>query len=199
MSTAAALPFRLTICGLDELAQHRAAGVSHVVSILDPHVPPPPALAAFDRRRRLELRFHDIIDPLPGWVVPQRQDVETLLAFGRALADGPAAAHLLVHCHAGVSRSTAAAAVLLAQARPDQSAYAALAIVAARRPQAWPNLRLIELGDALLARDGDLVAAACAHYRRALQREPWLAEAMIDGGREREVVGAAGSRAAQRR
>ena len=56
------------------------------------------------------------------------------------------------------------------------------------RPRAWPNLRILELGDVLLGRGGEIVAAAGAHYRRALDREPWLAEAMIDGGRGREVA-----------
>lgn len=188
MSNTGPLPFRLTICGLDELAQHCAGGVSHLVSILDPPTPEPPELVAFEPECRLELRFHDIIDPLPGWVAPRRQDVERLLAFGRRLAKNPAAVHLLVHCHAGVSRSTAAATVLLAQARPTAPAEAALAAVAERRPHAWPNLRLIELGDGLLARRGELVAAARAHYQRALRRQPWLAEAMIEGGRGREIA-----------
>ena len=55
------------------------------------------------------------------------------------------------------------------------------------RPRAWPNLRILELGDALLERHGEIVDAARAHYRRVLEREPWLIEQMIDGGRGREV------------
>ena len=54
------------------------------------------------------------------------------------------------------------------------------------------NLRILELGDEILGRSGEIVEAARAHYRRALEREPWLAEAMIGGGRGREVA-AAGS------
>jgi hypothetical protein len=52
-------------------------------------------------------------------------------------------------------------------------------------------LRILEFGDALLDRRGEIVEAARAHYRRALEREPWLVEAMIDGGRGREVAEAA--------
>lgn len=186
-------PFRLTICGIDELGRHCGARVSHVVSILDPGISEPAAFADYDRHRRLELRFHDIIDAVPGWVAPQREDVETLLAFGRTLGDDPAEAHLLVHCHAGVSRSTAAAVLLWAQACPERPAEAVLAAMAGLRPQAWPNLRLIEFGDALLGRGGDLIAATRGHYRRALVREPRLAEAMIEGGRGREVAEAIGA------
>ena len=100
-------------------------------------------------------------------------------------------AHLLVHCHAGVSRSTAAAILVMAQTCPDRPADEVLREVVRLRPRAWPNLRILEFGDEILGRHGEIVEAARAHYRRALEREPWLAEAMIDGGRGREVAAAA--------
>jgi predicted protein tyrosine phosphatase len=184
--------FRVTICGIPELGEHRAAGVTHVLSILDPDWPDPPDFAGFAPHRRLALRFHDIIEPTPGRYAPSRADVERLLAFGRELGD-PAGSHLLVHCHAGVSRSTAAAALILAQAYPGRPAGEALDRVARMRPRAWPNLRILELGDALLGRDGEIVAAASAIYRRVLDREPHIEEAMIDGGRGREVLAALSS------
>jgi len=181
------VPFQVTICGIDELGLHCDAGVSHVLSILDPGWPEPEAFGAFDPHRRLELRFHDVIETEPGCVAPESPDVEQLLSFGRDLTEGKGT-HLLVHCHAGVSRSTAAATLIVAQARPDRPAEEALQTVLSRRPRAWPNLRILELGDALLERRGEIVGAARAHYRRRLEREPWLIEQMIDGGRGREVV-----------
>ena len=180
---------RITICGIPELGEHGAAGVTHVLSILDPEWPDPPAFAGFTPHRRLALRFHDIIEPTPGWLAPSQGDVVRLLDFGRELT-GPAESHLLVHCHAGVSRSTAAAALILAQAYPGRPARDALDAVARMRPRAWPNLRILEFGDALLGRNGEIVAAASAIYRRVLDREPYLEEAMIDSGRGREVIAA---------
>ncbi len=188
------IPFLITVCGLDELPDRAAAGVTHVLSILDPGWPEPEALGGFDVRRRLRLHFHDVIEPLPGRIPPERWDVDLLLAFGRDVTDAPGRAggsHLLVHCHAGLSRSTAAAILILAQRYADRPANEALAEVARLRPRAWPNLRMLELGDAALGRNGEIVAAARAQYRRVLAREPQLAEAMIDGGRGREVAAAA--------
>src|SRR5579863_9041833 len=182
-------PFRVTICGIAELDEHCAAGVTHVLSILDPEWPDPPAFAAFAPHRRLALRFHDIIEPTPDRLLPSRDDVARLLAFGRELGEPPGG-HLLVHCHAGVSRSTAAAALILAQAYPDRPAHEALDAVARIRPRAWPNLRILEFGDALLGRNGEIVAAAGETYRRVLDREPFFGDAMIDGGRGREVIAA---------
>jgi predicted protein tyrosine phosphatase len=183
------VPFRLTICGIDELGGHCAGGVTHVLSILDPGWPEPEPFSIFDVHRRLRLRFHDVIEAQPGCIAPERWDVELLLAFARAL-DTSKHAHLLIHCHAGVSRSTAAAALVLAQTRPDRPAHEILREVVRLRPRAWPNLRILELGDAILGRSGEIVEAARAHYRRAIEREPWLAEAMIEGGRGREVAAA---------
>ena len=67
---------------------------------------------------------------------------------------------------------------------------AALDAVAALRPRAWPNLRILEFGDELLCRNGEIVAAVGAIYRRVLDRDPAFQEAMIDGGRGREVMAA---------
>ncbi len=183
------VPFQLTICGIEELEGHCAGGVTHVLSILDPGWPEPESLSGFDIHHRLRLRFHDVIESQPGWIAPERWDVELLLAFSRDLAASEKA-HLLVHCHAGVSRSTAAATLVMAQTRPDRPAAEVLVEIVRLRPRAWPNLRILELGDEVLGRRGEIVEAARAHYRRALEREPWLAEAMIDGGRGREVAAA---------
>jgi predicted protein tyrosine phosphatase len=197
MSTIEQRPFRVTVCGLEELAGTRAVDATHVLSIMDPGWPEPEALRSFDVHRRLKLRFHDVIDPSPGWIAPERWDVELLLAFGRNLGTVQSGTgeeardpHLLVHCHAGVSRSTAAAILLLAQRDPVMPAEDAVLEVVRRRPQAWPNLRMIEFGDDLLGRDGEIVSAVVALYRLALHRDPGLAEAMIGGGRGREVAAA---------
>ena len=181
------VPFEVTICGIDELGLHCEGRVTHVLSILDPGWPEPEAFGAFDPHQRLELRFHDVIEAGAGWTAPQPRDVDLLLTFGRDLTEARDP-HLLVHCHAGVSRSTAAAALMLAQAWPDRTADEALLTVVRRRPRAWPNLRIIELGDALLGRRGEIVEATRAHYRRVLEREPWMIDQMIAGGRGREVA-----------
>jgi len=184
--------FRTTICGIEELPGHREAGVSHVLSILDPGWPVPEAFGVFGAHRKLELRFHDVIEQdVHGMLPPREAHVAEFLAFGRGLMTGSTAGtHLLVHCHAGVSRSTAALALMLAQARPQVPAIDIFREVLQIRPQAWPNLRIIEMGDRLLQRNGDLVAAVHELYRAKLVARPELAREMRDGGRGREVAGA---------
>lgn len=187
----APFPFGITVCGIEELAGHGAAGASHVLSILDPDHPVPEAFGTFGEHKKLELRFHDIIDETSGMLAPQPGHVEAILALGRDLLAEPARpAHLLVHCHAGISRSTASMVLILAQALPDLPADAVLQRVHSIREKAWPNLRLVEIGDAMLGRGGTLVAATHALHRLQLERRPHLVEFMEQGGRSREIAAA---------
>ncbi len=185
-------PFRITICGLEELRGHCEVGVSHVLSILDPEWPVPEAFGAFGEHAKLELRFHDVIDEHGGEIIaPQLEHVSELLTFGRHLQTDE---HLLVHCHAGVSRSTASMALILAQACPDAAGGAIFEKVLRIRPRAWPNLRIVEFGDSLLGRDGALIAAALDVYSRQLSSRQYVEEEMRGGGRGREVDAAVNRR-----
>lgn len=182
------VPYGITICGLSELDRHADAGVTHVLSILDPGTPDPTAFEDYGRHHRLLLRFHDVIDDSPGMTAPTPEHVERVLAFGREIAGGPVALeHLLVHCHLGLSRSTAAMTLMLAQARPD-APLAALDAVRRARPRAWPNSRMIAHGEAALGLDGALSALLPAHYALVLERFPEMEPLLINAGRGREVA-----------
>ena len=184
-------PFHITVCGIEELAGHGALGATHVLSILDPDHPVPEAFGTFGEHEKLELRFHDIVEPQAGLVAPTAADVDAILRLGRDMgAEGAARPNLLVHCHMGISRSTASMVLILAQAMPDTDGAEILRIVHGIREKAWPNLLLVELGDALLGRGGSLVAATTALHRLQLQRFPHVAAFHIEAGRAREVEAA---------
>ena len=175
-----------TICGLRELSELCTADVTHLLSILDPDHPEPDDFDPVPSRQRLTLRFDDVIAVTPGFVAPEPTHVESLLAFGRQLP-GADPAHLLVHCHAGVSRSTAAMTALLVQAHPDAGEADILAHVRSIRPQAWPNSRMIAFADRQLGRGGRLSAALPSFYAGQLERYPHVADLMTDLGRAAEV------------
>lgn len=181
-------PFgRLTICGLRELADYREAAVTHVLSILDPAHPEPEDFAAYGPHRRLTLRFDDIIAPQPGLLAPERGHIEALLEFGSGLAAGDPLSHLLVHCHAGVSRSTASMAILMAEAQPREDEDAIFARLREIRPQAWPNSLMIRFADELLGREGRIVAALRRHYAEQMRLKPELADLIESVGRNAEI------------
>lgn len=192
----------LTICGLEELSQHVGTPVTHVLSILDPEQPDPVIFGDFPHLARKVLRFHDVVEPtLPGQVRPRREHVEEILAFGTTLketANGQGA-HLLVHCHAGISRSSAAMTALLAQLDPQRPAEAIVTQIVAIRPKAWPNLLIIESADDLLRREGTLIDAVGRLYARQLERFPHIADFMKASGRLREVELGLAAREARRR
>ena len=182
-------PFKITICGIDELVDYSDAKVTHVLSILDPTTPEPEAFGAYGEHAKLELRFHDVIEKdVPGYDSPQPHHIEALLEFGRDLiALPPGEGHLLVHCHMGISRSTAAALLLLAEATPDRPAKDMMAEIAGVRDKAWPNLRMIEIGDHMLGLKGDLVRAVRDRHHQMARALPQVADYMRCSGRGREL------------
>ena len=184
----------LTICGLAELRDHGARDVTHVLSIIDPDHPDPTDFAQYGRRHdRLTLRFHDIIDDLPGHVPPTSAHVEQLLRFGADLDahhNGAGLGHLLIHCHAGVSRSTAAMAILMARRAPLGQEAGVFERLVRVRPQAWPNSRMVAFGDGLLGRGGRLVEALRHHYRCQVRALPDMVEGIRRSGRQAEIPGA---------
>ncbi|GAB6845956.1 putative protein tyrosine phosphatase [Methylorubrum rhodinum] len=176
-----------TVCGLDELVEHEARGVSHILSILDPDRADPTAFATYGTHHRITLRFHDAIAPAPGIVLPEREDMETILAFGREAAASEAEVHILVHCHVGISRSTAALASLLAQGEPDTPADTLIARLHEQREKAWPNARMIAFADAMLGRGGSLSEAVRRLHALQLRKRPQLDAIMRDLNRGAEV------------
>jgi predicted protein tyrosine phosphatase len=184
-----AFPFEITICGIEELPGHAERQVSHVLSIIDPDHGPLEAFGSYGEHARLELRFHDIIEDTPGEEAPQPHHVEQVLTFGRDILREPEALrHLLVHCHMGVSRSTAAMTLLLAQAQPQLSARDVLHQVLAVRNKAWPNLRILTFGEEQLGRRGEFTEAVGEIYRIQLERRPEIKDFFIEAGRGREVA-----------
>ncbi|MBT3070889.1 protein-tyrosine-phosphatase [Rhodomicrobium sp. Az07] len=182
------MPFLTTVCGLEELAGHSSREVSHVLSILDPDEPEPPAFGTYGEHARLEMRFHDIIEETAGHIAPTPDDVAQMLAFGRdSVAEAGSLRHLLVHCHMGISRSTATMALLLAQSQPTLAADSIMMHIFAMRDKAWPNLRILEFGEAILGRNGEFTQAAGAIYRIQLERRPEIREFFVNAGRGREI------------
>lgn len=163
------------VCGLDELALGLPHRATQVISILDPKHPDPPVLLMHRPHRLLRLYFHDAIEPGPDVTLPMSEDIERILTFGAASAAAP---RLLVHCHFGISRSTAAMAILIAQREPSLTDDEVFQHLLHIRPRAWPNSLMIGLADAILGRDGGLTRALGRLYRTQTRRVPEIADYM---------------------
>ncbi|KSB90702.1 hypothetical protein AS593_10120 [Caulobacter vibrioides] len=151
----------LAVCPLSRLDAHLTAHApSHVVSLLSPTALAPDVADV----ERLHLVFHDIAEPREGLIPPDAAMVGALLAFAGGW-DG--ARPLLLHCYAGVSRSTAAAFILACRLAPERDEAELARALRALSPSATPNPLMIALADAALGRDGRMIAAVTAIGRGA--------------------------------
>jgi len=106
----------------------------------------------------LILAAEDLDEPDGKTPVPTAADVERIIEFGRRHADG----NLLIHCNAGVARSTAAALAIIADRLGPGREAEALAEMLRLRPCAVPNLLIVRYADELLGRDGKLLDVVLA-------------------------------------
>ncbi len=130
-------------------------GARHVVSLLgdEVRVERPHGIAP---ENHLWLRLHDISAPLDGYVLPDEQHVAELLQFVHAW---DRRAPLVVHCFAGISRSTAGAFASVCALNPRRDEASVASALRRASPTATPNLRIVSLADRLLARHGRMIAA----------------------------------------
>ena len=143
------------VCSLQAMPSEAARlGPTHLISILDPedYAETP---GGVDPARHWRFGFNDISEPEPDQLMPEQADIERLLKFGDGW-DGVAVT--LIHCQAGISRSTAAALILICQRNAGRELEAAERLRSAGQ-HAWPNRRMIEFADGLLGCDGRMVDA----------------------------------------
>jgi predicted protein tyrosine phosphatase len=159
------LPYSLSICGVMELPEKvKAFSPTHVISIQDPD-DDPQAFASSVAVLRLAFwdiavarsLIHNALKLKPEDDFPGRHHAEAILDFGRGI---PSEGRLLIHCMAGISRSTAAAFMLVCQHRRGDERRA-LQFIKVLRPQAEPNAILVAHADAILGADGRMIAALC--------------------------------------
>jgi predicted protein tyrosine phosphatase len=137
-----------------------------LLTLLSPDYPPAD-WSAFACQRHLRLAFHDIVEPVPGLVVPDRDMMQAVLKFGR---DSEPQRALLIHCWAGISRSSAAAFAIACDRNPGFERDIAVEL-RRRSPSATPNRLMVRLADDLLERDGRMIAAIEGIGRGAEARE----------------------------
>jgi predicted protein tyrosine phosphatase len=152
------------VCPLSRLEETLlSSGASHLVTLLradTPFLRP----ASVVQERHLALFMHDIAEEQPDMVAPAESHVGRLLAFA---GDWDRARPMLIHCYAGISRSTAAAYIVAAALEPDRDETELAETLRRLSPSATPNPRLIAIADSMLGRDGRMVAAIAAIGRGA--------------------------------
>jgi predicted protein tyrosine phosphatase len=144
------------VCSLSRLYETvEETGARHVVTLLkDVELVVRPRGVTVENH--LILGMDDITGPIEGYVAPAGEHIVKLIDFVRGW---DRAAPLVMHCYAGISRSTAAAYVAACALSPERDELAIARALRRVSRTATPNLRLVALADDALGRDGRMNAA----------------------------------------
>ncbi|MEP7030846.1 MAG: protein-tyrosine phosphatase family protein [Pseudolabrys sp.] len=107
-------------------------------------------------QNHLILAVDDIASPADGYIVPRQEHVERLIAFAGQWDRG---APMVVHCYAGISRSTAAAFTAACALNPKRDEREIAQAIRSASRTAQPNAAIVSIADQLLKRDGRMVRA----------------------------------------
>jgi predicted protein tyrosine phosphatase len=144
------------VCSLARLRKTvEDTGARHIVSLITDEVTIERPAAVIEQNH-LWLRLHDISSPLNGHIMPDEEHVANLLSFVRRW---DRRAPLVMHCYAGISRSTASAFASVCALNPRRDEDTIAQALRRASPTATPNIRIVSLADRLLGRDGRMVAA----------------------------------------
>jgi predicted protein tyrosine phosphatase len=144
------------VCSLARLhATVVDTGARHVVSLLGDEAPiERPSVIV--EENHLWLRMHDISAPLDGYILPDEEHVAGLISF---VQRWNRRTPLVVHCYAGISRSTASAFTTVCALNPHRDESSIAQALRRASPTATPNIRIVSLADRLLGREGRMIAA----------------------------------------
>jgi predicted protein tyrosine phosphatase len=147
------------VCSLSRLhSVVETTGAEHVVTLIrdTSKVMRPKSVR---EENHLILSIDDIEDELDGMVAPAETHVAELLSFvGGWKREKP----IVVHCFAGISRSTAAAFITACAIQPERDEREIARAIRDASVTAQPNPRIVNFGDKLLGRQGRMVEAVRA-------------------------------------
>jgi predicted protein tyrosine phosphatase len=144
------------VCSLARLEETVArTGARYVITAINPwSIPATPASVYDDNHLRLAI--NDIETPHTGLVHPEPHHVQKLIDFARQWnMDGP----LVVHCLAGISRSTASAFIVACALNEHAPESTIARVLRTSSQSARPNQLMVAHADQILARDGRMIAA----------------------------------------
>jgi len=144
------------VCSLARLHQTvEAAGARHIITLMkDISLVERPA--AVEAGNHLHIDVDDIICPLDGYNHPCEDHVARLMRF---VKNWDRAAPMVIHCYAGISRSTASAYAAACALNPERDEMTIAQEMRRASRTAMPNSLIVALADRILGRKGRMIAA----------------------------------------
>jgi predicted protein tyrosine phosphatase len=156
------------VCSLARLhATVGETGARHVVTLLR-HTDRVDRPVGVPEDNHLILGLDDIATAVEGYVLPCEDHVGRLIAFVRRWERTKP---MVVHCFAGISRSTAGAFVAACVLNPARDEHAIAWAMRRASATASPNARIVAIADGMLGRDGRMIAAVDAIGRGEMAYE----------------------------
>ncbi|MEO1749912.1 MAG: tyrosine phosphatase family protein [Pseudomonadota bacterium] len=154
----------LVVCPVTQIQVVAAKHMpSHMLTVMSEEAQiPRPASVPADQHKILI--FNDISDQREGLVTPGAKHIEAILDFAQ---NWDRAAPLLIHCYAGVSRSTASAYIIANAIADERDPHALAKDLRLRSPTATPNAKMIALADSILGKKGAMIDAISSIGRGA--------------------------------
>ena len=143
--------FPVHVCSLDQVREIDVSTYDGIITIEDTTIREPFRVQT-DEPKQLILRFDDINQPMDDYVIPQMSHIKRALEFADKIEDGS----LLIHCRAGISRSSAIALAVIAKRLGSGKEEEAVNTLEHINPNCRPNKSIVELTDELLERNGKL-------------------------------------------
>jgi predicted protein tyrosine phosphatase len=144
------------VCSLAALPETvRRTGASHVLTVMG-NVDQVQRPESVKPANHLKVAMDDITEPMDGFVAPSDAHVAQVLNFVRSWDRN---APLVIHCWAGVSRSTASAFAAACMLNPHRDEMEIARKLRAASPIASPNRLIVSLADNALGREGRMLRA----------------------------------------
>lgn len=150
----------LHVCSLSAVpdAVH-ATGADALVSVLHPELTPATP-TTISPSNHFKLAIDDIDAPFEGLRHAEREHVQALCTFAKRWHESARdTATMVVHCYVGVSRSTAAAFVILCALNPETDPQIIANYLRHQSATASPNRLIVEIGDDVLGHRGRMSRA----------------------------------------
>lgn len=159
----------LGICSREETKTHAEKDYTHVISLIDPEKGPTGIHVPNNVQLHKLIAFHDIDDieakapKYVGCIKPTTKHVKTIMVAFESLRSATQPTGVLIHCEAGISRSTAGAIIgLCALGIDPENAFHQITYM---NELGLPNRRMLRIAGELLDDNQTLVKLSHSHRK----------------------------------
>ena len=146
----------LHVCSLALLPETvRLTGASHILTVMANVAQVQRPLSVLEANH-LRVQVDDITEVMDGFIAPSERHIEQVLNFVRGW---DRSAPMVVHCYAGISRSTASAFAAACALNPHRDEVEIARKIRAASAIASPNRLMVGLADKALGREGRMLRA----------------------------------------